>query len=221
MLAVAGADGGMAMVWRERLAAGIARHRPLAGKFVFELVIVFVGVTAAFAIESARKDREQAQYRASIVAALVPTLDDVLRHNHDFEHDVAGRLRAFDAAIARRERPPLPIFRESNAERPPVRIWDGVVATGAAQAIDANLLFRLAMFYNRQDSFGERYVRYATYTEQHVLTLGPDPATYYDAAGNLRPEFAAFVDRLRDLLIASRNLTAQAEELRAELRRRI
>ena len=205
---------------RERIAATYASRRPLIGKLVFEIVIVFVGVTAAFAIESVRRDREEAAYRTSIIAALVPTFDDVQRHNLEFETDVQGKLAAFDAAIARHEQPPLPIFRITNAERPPVRIWDSVVATGAARALDPELLFRLARFYNRQESYGERYVRYATYTEQEIYPLGSDRTALFDAAGNLRPKFAAYVDRLRELLAASRNLAEQAKGLRAELKRR-
>lgn len=200
-----------------RLSVAYAAHRATIGKLLFEIVIVFIGVTAAFALEGIRERHEEAQYRATVIAALVPTLDDVLQHNHEFETEVEAKLAAFDAAIARHERPELPIFRETNSERPPVRIWDTVVATGAMRALDADLLFRLAMFYNRQDSFGERYVRYAAYTEQHVFVLGANPSVFYDATGALKSEFAAYVDRLRDLLVASRALTVQARGLRDEL----
>lgn len=204
---------------RDRIGAAYASHRGLLGKLLFEIVIVFVGVTAAFAMESLRRDREEAGYRSSILAALVPTLDDVLRHNAEFERDVQSRVSAFDTAITRHQQPALPIYREANSERPPVRIWDSVVATGAARALKPDLLFRLSMFYNRQDSFGERYVRYATYTEHDILPLGDARSAIYDATGKLRPEFAAYVDRLRDLLDASRKLTAQAKGLRVELER--
>ncbi|MBS0385811.1 MAG: hypothetical protein JSS00_10740 [Proteobacteria bacterium] len=202
---------------RERIASGYAAYRASIGKFVFEIVIVFIGVTAAFALEGMRQQADEARYRSSIISALVPTLDDVLRHNAIFERETELKLATFDAAIARHEQPALPIFREPNAERPPVRVWDAVVSTGAARALDPDLLFQLAQFYNRQESLGERYVRYATFTEEHVLTLGSDRTAFYDASGKLRPEFAAYVDRLRDLLAASRSLTSQARTLRSEL----
>ena len=205
---------------RERFAAAYSSHRALIGKTVFEMVIVFVGVTAAFALESVRKDQDEARYRASIIAALIPTLDDTIKHSITFERDVKRRLDTFDAAIARHEQPDLPIYRETGGERPPVRVWDSVVATGAAKALKPDLLFRLAVFYNRWDSHGERYVRYATYTEQRVLPLGNDRRAFYDASGNLRPEFAAYVDRLREQLAASHDLMLQAQDLRVELGRR-
>ena len=205
---------------RERITTAYFSHRALIGKLVFEIVIVFVGVTVAFAFEGLRRDHEEGTYRSSIIAALIPTLDDVLRHNSSFEQEVQTKLTTFDAAIARHEMPALPIFRENKGERPPVRIWDSVVATGAARALDPSLLFRLSIFYNRLDSFGERYVRYATYTEQRIYPLGPERSDIYDKAGNLRTEFAAYVDRLREMLAASRALSAQATDLRTELERR-
>ncbi len=204
----------------DRIALLFASKRALIGKLVFEFAIVFVGVTAAFAMESFRRDREEAAYRSGIIAALIPTLDYVLRHNRDFETEVEAKLAAFDAAMARREQPALPMFRERNSERPPVRIWDSVVATGAARALEPDLLFRLSVFYNRQDSFGERYVRYAAYTEERILTLGSDRAAIYDASGTLRPAYSAYVDRLRDLVVAHRDLAVQARTLRAELQKR-
>lgn len=204
---------------RNRLTKMFADNRALVGKLMLELIVIFVGVSAAFALETVRRDREEAEYYATIIAALVPTLDNAIEHNREFEREVGPKLIAFDAAIARGEQPSLPIFRISDGERPPIRIWDSVVATGAARALKPDLLFRLSVFYNRQYSVGERYVRYATYTEQRIFPLGADKAAIYDTQGKLRPEFAAYVDRLRELREAERRVTAQAIVLRGELKR--
>ena len=48
----------------------MTRHRALIGRFLFELVIIFVGVTAAFALEDYREGREERQYRARMVGGL-------------------------------------------------------------------------------------------------------------------------------------------------------
>ena len=196
------------------------RNRSLIRKFVFELVVVFVGVTAAFAMEDMRQRAKEAEYRRSMISALGPTLDDVIQHNAEFEQEVGAKLAAFDAAIARGERPALPIFRETNSERPPVRAWDGIVATGAAKSLEPGLFFELALFYTRQESVGERYIRYNSFTETRVLILGPDPAALYDLrTGRLKPEFAAHVDRLRDLRTVETHLSQQAIKLRNDLAR--
>ena len=193
------------------------KHRELIGKSVFEIVIVFIGVTAAFALEAARQDRQDSNYRKSMIAALIPTLDDLIRHNRLFERDVDARIATFDADLAGGRHPLLPIYREPGGERPPIRAWDGIVATGVSKALRPDLFFNLSLFYTRQESFGERYVRYAEMTEQEVLPLGPRQQGIYEPSGALKPRFAAYVDRLRDLSAAAKGLDPQANDLKAQL----
>lgn len=189
----------------------------LIGKLLFEVAIIFVGVTAAFAVDNYRQNSAENAYREQIIQALIPTLNDVLRHNRKFDALVDDKLAAFDAALVRGERLPLPYYREDRSERPPVRAWDGIVATGASRALDPALLFKLAQFYTRQESAGERYIRYNDFTESRVFAMGADQNAAWDGAGRLKPEFAAWIDRLRDLKELNGHLTKQSLELRAEL----
>ena len=194
------------------------QNRPVIGKFVFEVVIVFIGVTAAFALESARQDRQDTAYRKQMIAALIPILDDTIRHNQQFESLVERKLSAFDRALANGEHPSLPVYREPGSERPPTRVWDGIVSTGAAKALDPKLFFDLARYYTRLESFGERYIRYNDFTEQRVFSLGAGHAGIYDAmTGRLKPEYAAYVDRLRDLNELARELDRLAADVKARL----
>lgn len=196
----------------------LVRRLDTIGKFAFELTIVVIGVTAAFALENLRKDAGDAQYRTAMIAALRPTFDDVIRHNDGFDREIGRKLAAFDAAIAAGGQPDLPTFRETGSERPPTRAWDGIIASGAVRSLDPNLFFRLARFYTRLDSFGEKYMRYNDFTEQRVFAAGHDATAFYDpVSGRLKPEFAAYVDRLRDLRTANQAITGEAIELRGEL----
>jgi hypothetical protein len=200
-------------------AALIERHRSLIGKFLFEFVIIFIGVTAAFALEAARQEREDTAYRNGMIAALVPTFNDFEQHSRMFEQETDSKIAAFDAALARGEQPKLPIYREIGGERPPTRAWDGIVATGVSKALPPELYYELSRFYTRQESFGERYVRYAQMTEQQILALGPEQQGIYDpASGKLKPQYAAYVDRLRDLIALDQLLEVQARELETKLR---
>lgn len=196
----------------------IDRHRSLIGKFVFEVVIIFIGVTAAFALEAARQEREDRAYRTGMIAALIPTFNDFEQHSRLFQQETGSKIAAFDAALARGEQPKLPIYREPGGERPPSRAWDGIVATGVSKALPPDLYYELSRFYTRQESLGERYVRYAQMTEQQVLTLGPEQRGVYDPNGKLKPEYAAYVDRLRDLIAVDQLLQVQARELKTKLR---
>ena len=201
-----------------KLGGWIEMHRDLIGKFLFEIVIIFIGVTAAFAIEAARQEREETSYRNSMIAAMIPTFDDMARHNRVFLTEAEAKLEEFDRDLAAGKRPLLPTFRESGAERPPMRAWDGIVASGVSKALPPKLYFELSQFYNRQESLGERYVRYAAMTEQDIYPLGPGQEGIYDpSSGKLKPQYAAYVDRLRDLVESTRKLDPQARAMKAKV----
>ena len=46
----------------------LTKRRELIGRLLFEIVIIFVGVTAAFAVEAARQEREDAAYRNGMIS---------------------------------------------------------------------------------------------------------------------------------------------------------
>ena len=151
-----------------------------------------------------------------MIAAMVPTFADMQRHNRIFITEAAAKLEAFDRDLAAGKQPLLPIYREGGAERPPMRAWDGIVASGVSKALPPELYFQLSQFYNRQESIGERYVRYADMTERDIYPLGPDQQGIYGPAG-LKPQYAAYVDRLRDLVAATRKIDPQAAEMKTKV----
>jgi hypothetical protein len=194
----------------------MTRHRAFIGRFLFELVIVFVGVTAAFALDDYREGREDRQYRERMVGGLRASLNDIVVHQSEIEREIDAKLASFDRALRRGERPAPPVYREPGGERPPVRVWEGLVATGAARSLDPEMFFRLARFYGSADSSGDRYQRYNAFTESRVLPYLGQPAVFYDE-GKLRPEFAAYVERLRDYRDDGHELIAKARQLRDAL----
>lgn len=201
--------------WLRRDVGG---HRTLFGEFAFELIIVFVGVTAAFALENYRQARQEAAYHRAMVGGLRASLDDWATHGAEIDRQITTLLRNFDEASKQGRRPPLPVYRESGGERPPTKAWDGIVATGATRSLDPTLFFRLARFYSRADSFGERYIRYNAFTEERVLPYLGDTGAFYDGR-RLKPEYAAYVDRLQDLQREGHALVVEAGELRDSLPR--
>ena len=194
----------------------LTKRRELIGKLLFEIVIIFIGVTAAFALEAARQERGDADYRNSMIAAMVPTFADMQRHNRIFISEAEAKIEAFDRDLAAGKQPLLPIYREDGAERPPMRAWDGIVASGVSKSLPPELYFQLSQFYNRQESIGERYVRYADMTERDIYPLGPDQKGIYGPAG-LKPQYAAYVDRLRDLVAATKKIDPQAGEMKTKV----
>lgn len=196
----------------------VVQHRTLIGEFAFELIIVFVGVTAAFALENYRQAREDAAYQRAMVGELRASMADFATHGAGIDRHITTLLNDFDEARKQGKTPSVPIYRESGGERPPTRPWDGIVATGAARSLDPKLFFRLAVFYSRADSFGDRYLRYNTFTEDRVLPYLNDPTVFYEG-GHLKPEYSAYVDRLHDLKREMHALVVEAAELSDSLPR--
>ena len=194
----------------------LTKRQDFFGRLSFEIVIIFIGVTAAFALEAARQEREEQRYRESMIAAMVPTFDDMQRHNRIFIQEAGAKIEAFDRDLAASKRPLLPIYREGGAERPPMRAWDGIVASGVSKALPPELYFQLSQFYNRQESIGERYVRYADMTERDIYPLGLNQKGIYGPTG-LKPQYAAYVDRLRDLVAATKKIDPQAREMKTKV----
>lgn len=194
----------------------LTKRQDFFGRLLFEIVIIFIGVTAAFALEAARQEREEQRYRESMIAAMVPTFDDMQRHNRIFIKEAEAKIEAFDRDLAAGKQPLLPVYREGGAERPPMRAWDGIVASGVSKSLPPELYFQLSQFYNRQESIGERYVRYADMTERDIYPLGPDQAGVYGPTG-LKPQYAAYVERLRDLVAATKKIDPQASEMKTKV----
>lgn len=66
--------------------------------------------------------------------------------------------------------------------------------------IDPTLLFELCFYCDERDGTGQKYVRYAVFTENEILPrLKDDPRAFYTADGErLATEFDSHIDRLRE-----------------------
>lgn len=193
---------------------------PLLSKIALELFIIFVGVSAAFAVENYRDARQQDLRRQAVYRALDRELTQMAEtHGPMFQRQMTDQLAAWDRAVAAGGHPLPPTFQLPNAERPPTGVWDAAVATGSIELIDPELFFELARLYNRAESAGNLYQRYATSAQTDVwprLDEGPD--AFWQPDGRLRPEIKAHVQRLRDFRERQGQRVIEAREIRAKLR---
>jgi hypothetical protein len=183
-----------------------------------ELLTVVLGVLLGLQASQWAAERQERAYRTQIIAALGATLDDFRVHGREIGLTMGAQVAEFEEARAKGQRPAPPVYREPRGERPPTRAWDAIVATGAARSIEPSLFFRLASFFNRADSYGERYIRYNNVSENQVMPYLDAPAHFYAADGTLRPEYAAYIDRLRDLAEATTGMAADAGQLQRDLK---
>ena len=143
----------------------------LLSKIALELFIVFVGVSAAFAVENYRDERNEDSRREAVYRALDRELKQMAEtHGPVLQRQMTEQLAAWDRAIARGERPLPPDFRIPDAERPPTGVWKAATATGTIELIEPELMFELARFYMRADSAGDLYQRYASAAQVDVMS---------------------------------------------------
>ncbi len=188
-------------------------------KLAFELLVVFVGVSAAFALEAYRADRERLEVRRAVYRALDNELNQFAETTGpSLNREATRQLTEWDQALAKGEHAIPPTFRVP-VERPPTGVWDAAIQSKAIDLIDPKLFFELARFYNREGMLGEQFQRYSAEAEKYVWPqVGKSSGAFWNANGELRPEIAAHVLRLRNWRDQQARNIAEARSLRARLR---
>lgn len=197
------------------------RFGPLLSKIALELFIVFVGVSAAFAVENYRDVRAQHERRQVVYRALDRELRQMAEtHGPILQRQMTEQLAAWDSALVKGEKPLPPVFRIRDAERPPTGVWDAAVATGTIELIDPELMFELARFYTRAETVGDLYQRYSTAAQVSVWSrVDEGRSAFWQPDGQLRPEIKTHVQRLRDFRDMQGKQVQGAVNLRKKLKK--
>jgi hypothetical protein len=165
-----------------------------------ELIVVFLGVYGAFWVENYRDDQDRKERAAQVKRVLIADLTDYVEVTTGFYEYTRDGLNDWDKARQRGETPPPFVFRLFGAETPPLTTWEVVHQAQLAELLPPALLYELGFFYNELKGSGQRYIRYAVFTEAEVLPRlkDDDPGFYNDAGTRLQPRFEAHMDRLRE-----------------------
>ena len=184
----------------------------------FELFVVVLGVMLGIQASRWTAERENREYRRQIIGSLDRTLGDYEYEGRRMHDHITASLDEYKRRTAAGEHPAPPVFVLPGLERAPTRAWEAMVETGVARSIEPALLFRLALLFDRADSWGDKYERYNFFTEQQVTPFKNDEAHFYSPNGSLKPAFAAHIGQLSDLLALSDQMGKDAVEIRQLLK---
>lgn len=189
--------------------------RKASARLITELVIIFAGVYGAFWVERYRQELEDQERATTILEALEQEIANVSREGPYVRDGMEASLAAYDSARAAGQRVSPAYYREPGAETPSMSVWQATVASGGVNLLDADLFFALAAFYNRLESFSQRYLRYNQITEQVLLPRIPrgGEAFYDPVTGELDPIFEVHMGQLETLLDEARVLVVRADSL--------
>jgi len=181
----------------------------IISRYGTELIIVFVGVYAAFWVDNWRDQKAREERTKQVIETLRQDLADAARVGEMFDAQIESGLAEWQAARSRGELISPYVLRISRSETPPMSTWEAVIRSDLVELLEPNLVFDLGFFYSENAGVGQKYVRYATFTDTQVLPgrLRGDAWFYDQGSGELKPEFAAHMDRLREYQQEVRQLT--------------
>jgi hypothetical protein len=192
-----------------------------AGRLCVELVVVFLGVYLAFWVENFRETQQEKERAQEIARVLDRDLADVMRVEQRLIDDARKGLQQWESEHQGGETPEPFYLRIAGSERPPTTNFQLIIQSRPVELFDAEFVFDLGFFYSELAGVGDRYVRYAEFTERQLLpNVVRGASVFYDSDGTaLLPDYAAHMDRLGELAQFWENDVARARALRDRLTR--
>lgn len=187
--------------WRRHLAA-----------LALELLVVFVGVLAAFELSAWQERRSRLEKGQQLRVALRAEVAGVTRRAARAADGLPRRLAILDSLVQAGARPALTPHLE------PLRVhssvWEAVRNTGGLELLPVPLYLELSDFYNELSNGFEQIAQLQRLSEQELIPLlDRGPAAFYGEDGALRPRFRWYFDLQRGLADQSRGLARQGARL--------
>ena len=190
-----------------------------ARRIVAELLVVFVGVTAAFIVEGFRSDLAERQQLRRTSEGILIELERYQIKALEHADSIQTRIDRWQAHDRAGRKAVLDFYRIPGAPSPPSAAWDAAVSTGVASMFEPELRLALGYFYSEFLGIHQNYIRSLEFIEQVALpAVQRGPQAFYDTTGQLRPEFKARISLLLEFSEDLRQASVQAGELEAWLR---
>jgi hypothetical protein len=183
-----------------------------------QLLVIFLGVSAAFIVENYRESLSQREELRQAVSGLIAELED-------YEVRSAKITNAFDSAIEkwktadRRGQRAIPgYYRIPGAPHPPIAGWTTMVNSGIARFLDPKLRRDLSYYYSEFVGIHDNYDRYNQFTEREILPRVASGAdAFYGPDGKLLPIFRVHMELETEFAGDLRHLNKMAHDLRIRL----
>lgn len=187
------------------------------GRWLAELLLVFVGAYAAFWLSNYQQHQQQATQRDHILASLQVQLSEGITNTRQQVLKADSEVREFQRALTYGERPPLHRFTfttDYNA---------GDIATllqsGGIELLQVKTLTTLREFESTVRWGLSRMAHYQHLSDELLAPLlGQDPSTFYDESGHLRERFGFYPEALQARLEFFRELEQKQADLLSRIR---
>ena len=186
---------------------------------LIEMVAVFIGVSAAFALDSYRELQEKAERRQQVVELL---LKDVIDAEKRLEESMkwvneSPMYGQFLEKLDTKQMPPLKYFALPDFNS--TQIWITMLQSGGAAVIDVELLRDVENLIVLNDAWIAQNLQFNELNRTMLLPNLEQPAEhFYDLdTAMLRPKYAWYSYYLRTSLRMAQQVQAQLPVLKARL----
>lgn len=194
------------------------RWRPNWRRAAVELVVIFVGVTSAFFVESYREHLVAEENLRQASTGILSELRSFEKRGGEYATAFTEPLERWREANAAGRRAVPEFYRIPGAPTPPTAAWNAAVASGVASQFEPEFRFELGYFYSEFVGIHDNYLRHLDFIEREVLPrveAGPD--AFYDASGRFDPAVRVRMELVEEFAADLERLSLVAGELADEL----
>lgn len=187
-------------------------------RWVAELLLVFIGVYAAFWLNNLQQHQEQARQRDQILASLEQELEVGINNAREQTAQSEEEVRGFQRALQNGERPKLNRFTFTTDYNP------GDIATllqaGGISLLEVKTLSTLREFESVVRWGLSRMAHYQKLSDELIApNLGQDPSFFYQEDGrHLRPQFDFYAEALQARRDFFNNLQQKEAQLLSQIK---
>jgi hypothetical protein len=189
---------------------------PFVAGLLLELIVVFIGVYAAFALAEWESSRDAEKRRHQLQTAVVQEIRDITSNTRRVATMAPPELARFDSLIRAGARPSLaPMIEPVRLE---THVWTAMLEAGVLDLFDVKTVYGISQFYNELNAGFEQLAQLRTLSETVLIpNLDRDATEFYNADGDLRAKYEWYRSGQWRLISLARNITRMGDSLVAVL----
>lgn len=188
--------------------------KPTFRQFLFELVVVFVGVYLAFVFNDLQQKQLETRKKVQILTGLKQELELFIDGATAHLAETEALIKDFDSRLEYGQMPVPFRYSYTGADRPPNSFWQAAIASGAIDLLDIDLLTDLALYYNFLESALRKYNALYDFGQAHILPhVQEDTQVFYLDSTHLKPMYAEYMTDFKTYQKIGTQLKGQATRL--------
>lgn len=168
--------------------------KPTLQRFLFELIVIFIGVYLAFVFSDLQQKQQATRKKTQILTGLRQELQLFIDGATAHLAETDALIKDFENRLQYGQMPAPFRYSYTGADRPPNSFWQAAIASGAVDLLDIQLLTDMALYYNFLESALRKYNALYEFGQDHILPYAQDnTVVYYIDSTHLKPIYAEYI----------------------------